>query len=130
MANQSGLIIGSGGGHHSPGQQQPTIVQTSALLNQQLPLGATIIDAQTASLLLSGGATAATTNGAGQVQYFFAMPAASVPSNGASNGAAAVQLQNIQGLPIQGLPPGAQIILNTQNGQPTIFSMAPNRTDC
>lgn len=82
-------------------------------------MGATILDAQTASLLLNGGAATATApNGAGQVQYILAM----APNGTMANGA---QLQTIQGL--QGIPAGAQIILN-QNGQPTLFM--GNRTDC
>lgn len=100
--------------HHHQVQQQ---VAMQNVLNQQLPMGATILDAQTASLLLNGGAATTTgTNGAaaGQVQYIFAM----APNGTMTNGMQA----------IQGLPPGAQIILNS-NGQPTIFSMA-NRTDC
>lgn len=104
------------------------MIQTPAtIINQQIPMGATILDAQTASLLLNGGAaTAAAPNGTGQVQYILAM----APNGAVANGA---QLQTIQGLPataiqgIQGIPAGAQIILN-QNGQPTIFM--GNRTDC
>lgn len=109
---------------HSPQQ----VVQPPAanILNQQqIPMGATILDAQTASLLLnSGAATAAGSNGAGQVQYILMAPNGTV-----GNGNQLQALQGIQGIQgLQGIPAGAQIILNS-NGQPTIFSMG-NRNDC
>lgn len=115
--------VSTNASHHSP---QQVVQNTGAtILNQQLPMGATILDAQTASILLNGGATTtAVQNGNGQVQYILAM----APNGTIGNG---TQLQTIQGLPataIQGIPPGAQIILNS-NGQPTIFSVG-NRTDC
>ena len=106
---------------HSP-QQVVQPPATNILNQQQIPMGATILDAQTASLLLnSGAATAAGSNGAGQVQYILMAPNGTV-----GNGNQLQALQGLQGL--QGIPAGAQIILNS-NGQPTIFSMG-NRNDC
>lgn len=100
---------------HSP-QQVVQPPATTILNQQQIPMGATILDAQTASLLLNGQG-----GSNGQVQYILMAPNGTV-----ANGNQLQALQGLQGL--QGIPAGAQIILNS-NGQPTIFSMG-NRNDC